>query len=352
MTDPVYHRFNSLKILAYSDRLRAITAGKMPFPIDWHIYPSNLCNHTCEFCIFIQNGEQQTHAVKLPRSILMRAIDDAADTGARLVHFSGGGEPLLNKHTFDAMRHAQDRGMRVALSTNGRLLKPDIAEQVDYIRVSLNAGTERQHTETNHAGDGHSDWKEILDAIRTSIPHKRHDLGLGFVVTHQNFEDIYEFCRVAADLGVDFVHIRPGFYYDSKLDADTRRIMTAALGLCEAARASFGHRVQIFAITDKFDGYWSPRTYNRCRAVLTGVCLTATGEFAVCQDRTDLRFGKAYREGASFRSVWLSDEHRQLVDSIVSPGVLDTCPRCVWNKRNEVIDMVFGERDAMRLEMV
>ncbi|MGE0289045.1 MAG: radical SAM protein [Bradyrhizobium sp.] len=347
-----YHRFNSLKILVHADRLREAAAGGMPYPIDWHIYPSNLCNHTCEFCIFIQNGEQKKHAVQLPKPLLLRAIDDAARTGARLVHFSGGGEPLINKATPEAMARAQGHGLKVALSTNGRLLTPDIASLVDYIRVSLNAGTEAQHTTTNHAGDGESDWHAILDAIRAAVPHKRRDFGLGFVVTHQNYEDIYEFCRVAADLGVDFVHIRPGFYYDAELDDATRRIMTVALGLSEAARGAFGHRVQIFAITDKFDGYWSPRTYDRCRAVLTGTCLTATGDFAVCQDRTDLRFGAEYRTGAAFEDVWRSDEHRRLVDSIVSPGVLDTCPRCVWNKRNELIDTVFSDRDPMRLEMV
>lgn len=344
-----YHRFNSMKILAHADRLREIAAGGMPFPIDVHIYPSNICDHSCQFCIFIQNGEQDLKE-QIPRDLMLRVIEDAARTGARLVHFSGGGEPLLNKHTLEAMLRAGELGMKVALSTNGRRLTPEIAAAVDYIRVSLNAGSQALHDKVNHYYRPRSDWTEILDAIRASIKHRRQDIGLGFVVTPENYTDIYEFCRVGADLGVDFVHIRPAFYYNQELDQATRKVMKVALGLSDAARAEFGERMAVFALTNAFEGYWTPRSYSRCRAILTGVCFTATGDFAVCQDRPDLRFGREYKHGASFESVWLGDEHRKLVDSVASPGILDTCPRCVWNRRNEIIDAV--ESDAMRLDLV
>jgi 2-iminoacetate synthase ThiH len=83
-------RFNNMKILVHADRLRSIANGGEPYPIDWHVYPSNICSHACSFCLFIQNGEQQHFAVKLPKDVLMRAVEDAARTGARLMHFSGG----------------------------------------------------------------------------------------------------------------------------------------------------------------------------------------------------------------------------------------------------------------------
>jgi len=51
-----YHRFNGFKILAHADKLKQIAAGEIPYPVDLHIYPSNLCNHSCEFCLFIHNG--------------------------------------------------------------------------------------------------------------------------------------------------------------------------------------------------------------------------------------------------------------------------------------------------------
>lgn len=365
MTD--LHRFNNRKLLIHADRLDAIVAGEMPYPVDWHVFPSNKCNHACTWCLYrapAPDGhvEQFDYAVKLPRSVLLRAVSDAARTGATLIHFSGGGEPLLNRYTTEAMALAQEHASRrpagrrnalkVALSTNGALLTPDVARLVDYIRVSLNAGTAAQHTRTNHDGQpGHpGDWQQILDRIADAIPHKRGDIGLGFVVDHENYQDIPPFVATAAALGVDFVHIRPAFYYEAALDAQVRAVMPDALRLCDEARATYGDRVAIYALTDKFAGYWTPRSYNRCRAVLTGITLRATGDFAVCQDRTDLTFGGAYRAGALFEDVWHSDEHRAVVDRIVAGGELDRCPRCVWSNRNTLIDA--WERDDLRIALV
>src|SRR5262245_8863330 len=94
-----YHRFNPLKILAHADRLREVAAGGEPYPLDWHVYPSNICNHQCTWCMFRQNREQFDYAVRLPREVLFRYVADARRLGGTVIHFSGGGEPLLNKAT-------------------------------------------------------------------------------------------------------------------------------------------------------------------------------------------------------------------------------------------------------------
>ncbi len=354
------NRFNSYKILAHADRLQSIAQGGEPYPIDWHVYPSNVCNHKCTWCMFRQNGEQFDFRVILPREVLLRAVRDAARTGARLIHFSGGGEPLINKATPEAMELAQELGLKVALSTNGRLLTPHVASLVDYIRVSLNAGTAEQHHATNHGGDlsDVGDWHIILENIAKAVPYAKQDMGLGFVVDYENYADIEPFCAVATSLfGKDtdqhqrFVHIRPGFYYDAEKDAKTRAIMPDAFAACERAKAECPD-LRIFAISEKFDGYWTPKTYSKCLAVWTGTTLRATGDFAVCQDRTDLVWGRtpSYKAGASFENCWHSEERRQVVSRIHAGGELDACPRCVWNNRNYLINAI-GD-DTIRLDLV
>lgn len=351
MTQSQYHRFNSLKILVHADRLKAIAEGGVPFPIDWHIYPSNFCNHSCSWCMFRQNGEQFEHPAMLSRNLLLRACADAVRTGARLVHFSGGGEPLLNPYVLEALEYLERQDISVALSTNGSLLNPEIASRVDFIRVSLNAGTKSQYDQTNHSSKGKSDWNKVLTNIKQCAPQKKKDLGLSFVVDQDNWMDIEPFCVAAIECNADFVHIRPAFWYDAERNQEIRTLMPDILRVCDAVRQSYSDKLSIFAVTEKFDGYWSPRTYDRCRATLTGACLTATGDFSVCQDRTDLRFGAEYSLGKSFEEIWLSQEHLDLVRKLESPGCLDQCPRCVWNKRNEIIEEVFIN-DSLRLDLV
>lgn len=361
------NRFNSFKILAHADRLHAIARGEEPYPIDWHVFPSNVCNHACVWCAYRQPSpdghiEQLDKATRvlLPHDVLMRAVQDAARTGAVMVHFSGGGEPLIHKSTPEAMALAQELGLTVVLSTNGRLLTPDVARLVNHIRVSLNAGTAAQHYRTNHAGEGVGDWQTILENIAKAEPHALQDMGLGFVVDAENYKEIYTFCQVAASLfrksTVDkqrFVHIRPAFYYDTVEDMAVRQIMPDALSLCDKARKDFGNHIDVAAITEKFEGYWTPRSYDRCLAVWTGTTLRATGDFAVCQDRTDLTFGHnpSYRNGATFEDVWHSEEHRRVVSRIHAGGDLDQCPRCVWGNRNVILSEVFG-KDTIRLDLV
>lgn len=350
------NRFTSLKILRHYDRLEAITRGEMPMPIEWVVYPSNVCNHACVWCMFRQNGEQfGENRVILPRATLLRFVEDAARLGGSVLQVEGGGEPLINKHTLDALRLANARGIKTAMSTNGRLLTPDVAAAVDYLRVSLNAGTAAQHHKTNHAGEGAGDWDIIVQNIAAAVPHTRGDIGLAFVLDADNYPDIPAFIDLAAELGVDFVHIRPAFWYDAEQDARVRAVMPAALALCQAAQAKHaGGQLDIFAITEKFEGYWTPRTYHACRAIWTGVVLRATGDFAVCKDRMDLTFGHTpnYKRGASFEDVWHSDEHRRVADRIHDGegGDLSACPRCVWNQRNTLIDAI--ATDELRIALV
>lgn len=346
-----YHAFDRGKLYRLTDsHWLPIVRGEYPFPFDWAIFGSNACNHACSWCMYRQNGEQFDRPGMLPRELYLRAVRDAARTGAKSIHFSGGGEPLLNPYAIEAMGLAGDLGLYVVLSTNGRFLTPEVASIVDRIRVSLNAGSEHQHWLTNHGGEGKGDWHEVLDAIRASAPKRKRDIGLAFAVDHHNYKELYWFCQLAADLGVDFVHIRPAFWYDKADDAATRAIMPEALTLCDGARHDFGDRLEIRAITDTFDNVWKDRAFTRCRAILSHITLTATGEFAVCQDRTDLRFGYDYKHGRAFEEIWGSKEHRALVESIVDPGVLASCPRCIFGPRNELIDAI--ETDAPRIDMV
>ena len=79
----------------------------------------------------------------------MQVIDDLAGMGVPLILFSGG-EPLLREDIWELARHARDRGLKMALSTNGTLITPDVAVRIresgiEYAGISLDGATVETH---------------------------------------------------------------------------------------------------------------------------------------------------------------------------------------------------------------
>ena len=79
----------------------------------------------------------------------LSVIDDLADMGVPLILFTGG-EPLLREDIWDLARHAKKRGIKMALSTNGTLITPEIARRIkdsgiEYAGISLDGAQALTH---------------------------------------------------------------------------------------------------------------------------------------------------------------------------------------------------------------
>jgi hypothetical protein len=60
----------------------------------------------------------------------------------------------------------------------------------------------------------------------------------------------------------------------------------------------------------------------------------------VCQDVFH-KFGDLNTQ--SIKEIWGSDEHKEAISRIN----VDSCPRCVMNKSNEIMEKVFINNDIM-----
>lgn len=317
--DTIYNRFNSWSVMYHSERLKDIARSGVTTPVTMHIYPTNLCTHNCSFCIMNKdrkNGEQ------LSERVFLNIIIQAKEIGVKCIHFSGGGEPTLHKSLDKAIGLAKELGMTTIVSTNGSVKIPD----TDHVRVSLNAGRKETHEKMM----GAKTWDTILKNIRK---HKHKEkLGLGYVLTDENWEEVYEFCKLANKLGVNFVHIRPG--YIPKKDKRIQEILPATKGLTDQAIKDFPE-LNIYSVKEKFDGYWTERKYDKCLATTMNLVVKANGTLIPCQDRMDLEFGNIYEKDLS--EIWCSEEHQNILKKIN----VDKCPRCVMTKVNEIIQNVY-----------
>jgi len=101
------------------------------------------CNLKCVHCY--SHSQDIEYAEEMSTEEGKRLIDQLADFGAPVILFSGG-EPLVRKDLFELIQYATSKKLRAVISTNGTLIKPEVAKRLQdfdlsYVGVSLD-GTE------------------------------------------------------------------------------------------------------------------------------------------------------------------------------------------------------------------
>lgn len=350
-----YNRFQSFKVLAHAEKIRRIVDGQIPPPVEWVIYPSNICGYRCGHCIMSQ--EQQDHRAMLSRGAMDRIPGDAIKHGIECVIFSGGGDPLLNPHTNEAARRLKEAGIKTGINNQGYLL--DDVTPYNFVRYSVDAATPETYQAIHNVpkGDG---WERVNQNIarhaELRAAGRKIEMGLAFLITPLNFHETYDFCVWAQKYNPDFIHIRPAYldadYLDQKYPGGGLKIKDEIVpNLRETARMIKADFPNAYFTIEKFEGFWTPKQYSKCRATPLMAVTSGDGAFLICQDRGISKREEYLRWGdyntQTFDQIWFSDEHKKVIDSID----LDKCPRCVENAYNEIIEAGFV-RDDMRMALI
>jgi uncharacterized protein len=323
-----FSRFEPYKVLAYYDKLKELSRGNICDPVQFIVYPSNVCNLNCGHCIMT---EERHGKEMLSKETLDKLVVDCSRLGVRTVIFSGGGEPLANPHTIPTMQKLRDIGVRVGLNTNGLLLKPNIP--VDYLRVSVDASNEAGYAKVK----GHDGWNRLNDNLCSL--GEVGELGLAFLVRHDNHLNVEQFCQWAQQFPYTFLHVRPAYWPEHD-----EKIKDACHSLLRDKERLETRYPRLNIIASKFDGFWNERLYPKCRATSLKAVLCADGRFAVCQDNF-IKFGDYNRQ--TFDEAWYGDKHRAAIESIN----LNQCPRCVETNTNEIIEHCI-KGDSLRMGLI
>jgi radical SAM protein with 4Fe4S-binding SPASM domain len=144
------------------------------------------CNLRCIHCYA---SASEDSARELTTDEAKAVIDDLAEMGIPLLLFSGG-EPLLRKDIFELASYATSKGIRCALSTNGTLITPEIAEKIKeagfvYVGVSIDGMKETNDRFRGVDGAFDKAFEGLLNARDAGIL-----TGIRFTVTKYNFKDI------------------------------------------------------------------------------------------------------------------------------------------------------------------
>ncbi|MEM3018388.1 MAG: radical SAM protein, partial [Candidatus Bathyarchaeia archaeon] len=175
---------------------------KAPFLVVWNF--TNACNLRCKHC-YQNAGKRLLDELSVEEK--MRVVRELADTGVVAVAFSGG-EPLSSPEFFDIAKAARERGLYVALATNGTLISKDMARRlreidVCYVEVSLDAASPQLHDSFRGIQGSHA---RSLQGIQNCV-----DEGIftciATTVTRNNISEVKGLIELARRMKVNrFIH--------------------------------------------------------------------------------------------------------------------------------------------------
>ncbi len=346
------------KVIANADYVSLLLGrGSCP-PILVEVDPSNACNHGCDFCL---SSYVHSDRKMLDKETLLRLCRDLNAVGAKAINWTGGGEPTTNPHLQDAIRFiGENTNVKMGLFTNGTLLdRPGllyaIVKHLTWIRISVDAGTPETYNRIRHTG-GQFGWDKMLANLDLLIQANWSglDIGVGFVVTPSNVQDVLEFARLFKDRDVAYCQFKPEIVNIERENGSQRRVNFWKLTQSRLAQAReiLGDKFQLndYKLDDlTANTAHYGRTYRKCLGSQLSPCVGADGCVYVCPN---LRGKPQYSYGSiherSFVDIWNDmGRRREVMDRIENQERFAFCTKlCKPHESNKILWQLYSDYNA------
>lgn len=354
---PHLNPYTPLKLAWWVGRERLPRAPKQA-----QVVLSDLCNQDCHFCAYRMTGYSSNqrfaagHLAKYGHNNPVRMMDaqralslmnELALTGVRAVQFTGGGEPTVHPRHVDIFERALSLGLKCALVTNGVKMSEELIAllpRFSWLRVSLDAGCADTYAKTRNTP--RDNFTKVIGNIARSVDECRQSkcvIGVGFVVTPENYLEIIEACRIAKATGARYIRLSAVFSNeDAKPFADifdaVKEEIRLAKNECQSPR---------FDVVDLFGDRLDDLTlgnpdYQRCGYQHFTTYIGADMQAYRCcvysyNDRGAIAGGDLRER--RFEEFWPSKERQEDFANFDARG----CERCQFNDKNRTINYMLDQ---------
>lgn len=317
-------QFNSSKILRHLDRVREWSEGKGSRPITYELDMTNICNSRCPFCFGFSSSEHATATLTFEQACdILRQVKAF---GGRGVTFTGGGEPLCNAATPEAVRFARSIGLDVGFITNGIFLNENIADVIvdncTWVRVSLDAGSPAVYQKT-HGLNGDT-FEKVVENTRTLVRRKKQrgsvtTIGTGFITAPGVTNDMLPYARISRDIGVDYAQFRPLLkkFFQTEINQGVDRDMLTAMAQCQQLSTADFHVLCSVHKYDVMKDGGTGRRYDQCHGHHFTAVISANRRMYLCCHMRGLeKYCIGDLAAQSLEDIWGSDRRKQVYSSI------------------------------------
>ena len=182
------------------------------------------CNYKCIFCEWFSPMMKETRNelsgpdCYMNMDVFRRLVSDLSVLGTKIVAIGDVEEPFLDAHLLEKIQYTKQYHLGCFIITNGSLLNEENAEkivdlQLDYLNVSINAGTKETYPRI-HVTETEETFERIISMVsyieelkrekRTKLPRTR----LSMVVCNRNYQDIAKFVGLCHETGVKHALIK------------------------------------------------------------------------------------------------------------------------------------------------
>ena len=355
------------KILCHLDKVDELLNNKNPSPVTIEIDPSNACNHSCPFCISGHlhlnkfKGTELFNRTMLKKDFFKNLVDDLMSMNIEAINWTGGGEPTMNPALGEMIRLINKNSkIQMGMFSNGTMFErfnlfETIVNCLSWIRISMDAGNADSYDKlrvTNKTTNFDLVVKNILALIETKKRLKSNiTIGVGFVVTKENYNEIIDFSNLFKDTEVDYCQFKPEIIQierDESIDKSKEQIssdfwLKEVLTKLNEAKNILGDKYECnaYKIDDLIvDVKNYGRNYKQCLGSQLQPCVGADGNVYVC---TNHRGHKKYSYGSiyekSFKEIWNDIQKRNsIMNQINNVEKFSNCTHlCKPHESNKIL---------------
>ncbi len=302
-----------LKLLFHTERVNKWLKDEDIYPILVEFDLSNACNQACDFCTFRYIKDKSI----LKTDVAERTIIELSQCGVKAINWTGGGEPLIHKDYMYLTGIAHATGLEQGLFTNGVLLDDKLMSHIarthKWVRFSIDAGT----PETYQRIRKRDDFDKVISNVKKMVAIKgRCQVGIGFVITPSNFNEIPAFSRLVKETGVDYGQYKPclGNYLEPQIEAEWWEQSVKPL-LEKEFEWNDKLVINLYKLNDLTSHI--DREYKVCYGHSFCPCIGATGDVWLCTHMRDIQgysLGNLYEN--SFKEIWASAKRQEVIRTI------------------------------------
>ena len=324
------NNFNSEeKILRYTDKINHFFNSHKTLIVT-ELDLTNKCNHRCPGCC--GHNENNAELSKEQVESVARNLKAMENKGVIL---SGGGEPTCSPHFEYAIKLLKNAGQNVGLNSHGMNLNEKlneiIAENLEYFRISLDAGSASMYEKIHGMKPNHfaKTLQNIENFARTKARlNSKISFGVGFLTSKITQGDMENFVRLVKERGADFAQFRP--FIGDELDI---------IPVLNELRARYeSENFKIVASYQKYKemaGLASDeRGYSKCHGMFFSTVISADFKVWACLHfrQSERHFLGDLRE-QSLEQIWRGERMRAVYNAI-------DCNKCPILCRNDSFNRV------------